>query len=101
MSVEEVLKKLTREELYDFMVKIVRNNPDLTNAVFLEFAEKIEDESGNKYVSLIRRGLETITFDEDDYYSKYDIDIDVLDEWTKKAEQFLKEKNPREAVLIA
>jgi hypothetical protein len=101
MNVEEVLKKLTREELYDFMVKIVKNNPDLTNAVFLEFAEKIEDESNNKYVSVIRRGLETITFDEDDYYSEYDLYIDVLDEWAEKAEGFLKEKNPREAVLIA
>jgi hypothetical protein len=103
MSVEEVLRKLTREELYDFMVKIVKNNPDLTNAVFLEFAEKIEDESGNKYVSLIRRGLKNVEFDEDDYYYNNDdvIYIDVLDEWTKKAEQFLKEKNPREAVLIA
>ncbi|MDR0589863.1 MAG: SWIM zinc finger family protein [Spirochaetaceae bacterium] len=103
MSVEDVLKKLTREELYDFMVRLAKNNPDLTNAVFLEFAEKIEDTSGNKYVSLIRRGLKNTAFDEDDYYYNNDdvISIDVLDEWAEKAEGFLKKKNPREAVLIA
>ncbi|MDR0641070.1 MAG: hypothetical protein LBG07_01255 [Treponema sp.] len=101
ISAEELLKKLTREELYDFMVKIVKNNPDLINTVFLEFAEKIEDDGGNKYVSIIRRGLANIELDESDYYSEYGFDIGVLDEWAEKAERFLKEKTPREAVLIA
>ncbi|MDR3167909.1 MAG: hypothetical protein LBT93_08195 [Treponema sp.] len=101
VDVEELLKKLTREELYDFTLSLVKNNPDLTNAVFLEFAEKIEDKSGNKYVSIIRRGLENIALDEDNYYDENGIDIDVLDEWAEKAEGFLEEKNPREAILIA
>jgi hypothetical protein len=101
MGVEGLLKKLTREELYDFMVRLVKNNPDLSNAVFLEFAEKIEDESDNKYVSIIRKGLENVEFDSGDYYSEDQIYIDVLDEWTGKAGQLLKKGKAHEAVLIA
>jgi hypothetical protein len=102
ISVEELLKKLTREELYDFTLKMIKNNPDLTNAVILEFAEKIEDESGNKYVSLIRKGLENTELDEDAFYYSEDVAyIDILDEWAGKAERFLEEKKAGEAVLIA
>jgi hypothetical protein len=101
MSVGELLKKLTRKELYDFILKITKNNPDLTNAVFLEFAEKIEDRNGNKYAAVIRQGLENIELSEDDYYREKAIHIAVLDDWAEKAEQFLKEGKPHEAILIA
>jgi hypothetical protein len=102
MTVEELLEKLTREELYNFMVRLTKNNPDLTSAVFLEFAEKIEHESGNKYISIIRRELANTELDEDDFYNGGETTyIDALDQWAEKAEQFLKEKKPREAVLIA
>jgi hypothetical protein len=97
----ELLKKLSHEELYDFMAKLVKNNPDLTNALFLEFAEKIEYEEGNKYASIIRRGLENTDIDEDNCYGEDWIEIDILDEWAGKAEQYLKAKKPHEAVLIA
>jgi hypothetical protein len=81
---------------------MVKNNPDLTNAVFLEFAEIIEDESGTKYVSLIRKGLESTELEDDAfYYSEDAAYIDILDEWAEKAEEFLKEKKIREAILIA
>ncbi|MDR1175282.1 MAG: hypothetical protein LBK83_07430 [Treponema sp.] len=101
VSIEELLNTLTHEELYDFTVRIIKNNPDLTNAVFLEFSERIENKSGNKYVSIIRGELAGIEFDDNDYYSEEDICIDALDEWIEKAEQYLKEKKPHEAVLIA
>jgi hypothetical protein len=101
ISVEELLRKLTREELYDFMVRLTKNNPDLTNAVFLEFAEKIEDKSGNKYVSLIRGELANIELDANDYYYEDVIYIDVLDEWGEKAKQLLKNGKPHEAIQIA
>jgi hypothetical protein len=51
VSVEHLLNKLTHKELYDFTLRLIKNNPDLTNAVFLEFSERIENKSGNKYIS--------------------------------------------------
>jgi hypothetical protein len=102
VSVEELLKKLTHKELYDFMVRLTKNNPDLASAVFLEFAEKIESESGNKYISILRRELANTKLDEDEFYDGAETtDIDALDRWAEKAERFLEEKKPREAVLIA
>jgi hypothetical protein len=101
MSAEELLKKLTREELYNFTVRLIKYNPDLTNAVFLEFSERIGNQGGNKYVPIIRRELEDIEFNESAYYDDEAIYIDVLDQWAGKAEQYLKEKKPHEAVLIA
>jgi hypothetical protein len=101
ISAEELLEKLSREELYAFTARLVKNNPDLTRAVFLEFADKIEYESGNKYVPLIRRALDNLELDEEDYYEEDRINIDELDQWAEKAEQYLAEKNPHEALLIA
>jgi hypothetical protein len=101
ISAEELLNKLTREELYNFTVALVKNNPELANAVFLKFSEKIENSNGNKYVPIIRRELSDIEFDDDTYYSENAIHIDILDEWAEKAERCLKEKKPHEAVLIA
>jgi nicotinamidase-related amidase len=101
ISAEELLGKLTHKELYDFTAGLIRNNPDLTSAVFLEFSEKIENKDGNKYAPLIRRELENLQIDADDYYDEDYITIDVLDEWVEKAEQYLQEKKSSEAVLIA
>ncbi|MDR0585046.1 MAG: SWIM zinc finger family protein [Treponema sp.] len=102
VSAEEVLKKLSREELYDFTARLVKNNPDLSNAVLLEFAEKIETKSDNKYAPVIRRALEEQVFDDEEYYYSEDsLDIDVLDQWFEKAGQYLEAKKNQEAVLIA
>jgi hypothetical protein len=99
-DVEDLLKKLTHEELYNFMVRQIKNNPDLTNAVFLEFSEKIGNEKGNKYAAIIHGELENVEPDESEYYDEDAFDIDILDQWAEKAEQYL-DKNPQEAVLIA
>jgi hypothetical protein len=101
ISAEELLRKLTHEELYNFTARLIKYNPDLTNAVFLEFSEKIESKSGNKYVPLIHGELKNFEYDNDNYYDENEIYIDVLDQWAEKAEQYLKEKKPSEAVLIA
>jgi hypothetical protein len=100
-SAEELLNKLTREELYNFTLRLIKNNPDLTNAVFLEFSERIENKSGNKYIPIIHGELAGIELDMGDYYDEEGVDIDVLDEWAEKAEQYLKGKKPHEAILIA
>jgi uncharacterized Zn finger protein len=102
MSAGELLKKLSHEELYQFTARIIQNNPDLSNAVLLEFAEKIETNNDNKYIPIIRRALEVLEFDEEDYYDdEMGPDIDILDQWFEKARQYLKEKKSREAVLVA
>jgi hypothetical protein len=99
-SAEELLGKLSHKELYAFTSRLIKNNPDLTRAVFLEFADRIEIKSGNKYVPLIRRALDNLELDRGDYYDECEIYIDELDQWAEKAEQYLAEKNPNEAVLI-
>jgi hypothetical protein len=101
LSAEELLRKLSHKELYDFTVRLIKYNPDLTDAVFLEFSEKIESAQGNKYASIIRGKLENFELDEEDYYDENAIYIDVLDEWAGRAEQYLEEKTPHEAVSIA
>jgi hypothetical protein len=101
MRVEELLGKLTHKELLNFTARLARNNPDLTSALFLAFSEKIEHENGNMYILLIRRELENVRFSEDMYESEYDISIDALDQWAERAEQYLEEGKPGEAVLIA
>jgi hypothetical protein len=98
---EDLLKRLTHEELYNFTVRLIKYNPDLTSAVFLEFSEKIGNEKGNKYVPIIRGELADVAPDDRDYYDENAFYIDVLDQWAEKAEQYLKDKKPREAVLIA
>jgi hypothetical protein len=98
---EELLKQLTHEELYNFTARLIKYNPDLTNAVFLEFSEKIKNEGGNKYIPIIRTELADIEPSDDDYYDENEFYIDVLDKWAEKAEQYLKDKKPQEAVLIA
>jgi hypothetical protein len=102
ISAGELLKKLSHEELYKFTARLVLNNSDLSNAVLLEFSDKIETVNANKYVSIIRRGLEGQHFNEEEYYyDELGPDIEILDQWFEKARQYLKEKKAREAVLIS
>jgi hypothetical protein len=102
IAAEELLKNISREELYDFIVRLIKYNPDLSNAVLLEFSHKLGGKKEeNKYSFLIRDGLKAMVFDYDDiYYSEYEVDIDILDQWFEKAEQYLTQKKASEAVLI-
>ncbi|MDR2053677.1 MAG: SWIM zinc finger family protein [Treponema sp.] len=102
ISAEELLRKLSHEELYKFTAGLVLNNPDLSNAVLLEFSDKIKTVNANKYIPIIRRGLDGQDFNEEEYYySEMGPDIEILDQWFEKARQYLKEKKTREAVLIS
>ncbi|MDR1231837.1 MAG: metal ABC transporter substrate-binding protein [Spirochaetaceae bacterium] len=101
LDVEDLLKRLTHEELFNFTARLIKYNPELTSAVFLEFSEKIGNEKGNKYVAIIREALADIDPGERDYYDENEFNIDVLDQWAEKAEQYLADKKPQEAVLIA
>jgi hypothetical protein len=99
-NAEKLLKKLTHGELFNFTARLIQYNPELTS-VFLEFSEKIGNGQDNKYVPIIRGELADINPDENDYYDEDSFYLDVLDQWTEKAEQHLEKKNPQEAVLIA
>jgi hypothetical protein len=104
LKLEDLLKKLSCDKLCDFILKQAKHNPDIATALFLEFSENIEVENGNKYQSLIRRELESINLDKFYHFShnyEGEIDIDALDLWLHKAEEYLKEKKPDEAILIA
>jgi hypothetical protein len=102
-EVESLLKILSKEELSGFLLRQVQFNPDLTNAIFLEFSQKIENEHQNKYSLVIRRGLEAIKYKnyEDYCYEESYIDLDILDQWFGKAKKHLDTKKFDEAVLIA
>ncbi|MDR0388046.1 MAG: SWIM zinc finger domain-containing protein [Treponema sp.] len=101
VNAEELLKILSREELYEFIARLIRYNPELTNAVILEFSHKIETPHQNKYSLVLRRALETMDLDGDDCYEEDWLTIDVLDQWFEKAHDYLERRNYREAVLIA
>jgi hypothetical protein len=99
---EKLLKTLSKEELYDFLLRQIQFNPDLTNAFFLEFSSKLENAHQNKYSLVLRRALEAIELNEDDYYYEEEyMDLDILDQWFEKARQHLEKNNFQEAVLIA
>jgi hypothetical protein len=101
VSAEKLLKMLTREELYEFIARIIQYNPDLTNAVLLEFSHKIEIAHQNKYSLILRRALEEIDIEGDDYDEEDWLSIDVLDQWLEKADDCFKQGNYQDAVLIA
>jgi hypothetical protein len=101
-NAEDVLKLLNKEELYDFVVRQIRYNSDLTNAVFLDFSHKIETGCQNKYSPILRDALDAVEFNEDGYYDdERSVDLGILDQWFNKACDHLKKNNFQEAVFIA
>jgi len=104
ITFDSLLKDLSQKELYDFIVKQAQYNPQLKNAILLEFAHKAnkkESVETNNYTQLIRNALDGLYFDYEDIGYDYDsIEIDVLDQWLDKAQNHVKQNNPVEAILI-
>jgi hypothetical protein len=98
VTVAEALENVSREKLYRFIVRLAQNNPELTNAVLLEFLRG--SENGNKYAAVIRKGLQDVQFDDDGYYNEGTFVIDVLERWLEKAKTCVEEGDCAEAVLI-
>jgi hypothetical protein len=103
--VEELLSDVSADELKRFVAAQAKYNPELRNAIFLEFAAKTKTESGNKYQSIIRQILESASvpgedYYSGDYYSEEATTIDELDEWLDKAENCASQKQYTEAILI-
>ncbi|MDR1896373.1 MAG: SWIM zinc finger family protein, partial [Prevotellaceae bacterium] len=101
LTVEELLKDVTLQELRDFVVRQAMYNPDLTNAVTLEFARKLTNVNTNVYSAILRKAMKEVDFDYEDYYENEEgFDLDVLDQWLEKAQTYVEQKNCSEAVLI-
>jgi hypothetical protein len=100
-TVDELLTNVSLQELRDFVIRQARYNTDLTNAVRLEFAHKLTDESTNPYSSILRDIMEDVDFDYDDYYELEEgLDLDGLQQWLEKARVYAEQQNYHETVLI-
>ena len=101
ISVAELLKRVSEEELREFIVRQSKYNPEFTNALMMEFLHKAKDEKTNPYYGILHNALKNISFDYEDYYDyEYGIEIEPLDEWLEKAENCLSEKKYEETLLI-
>ena len=106
ITIDVLLKDLSQKELFDFIVKQARHNSQLKNAILLEFTRKVhknETIGTNVYTQLLRDALDGICFDYEDIgYGHYDdcLEIDILDKWLNKAQEYADTGNPKEALLI-
>jgi hypothetical protein len=102
LSTEELLKNVSLQELRDFIVRKAKYNDDLSNAIKLEFAHQITDTNANPYFSILREALKKTSFNYEDYYDyEESLDLDVLHQWLKKAQDYAGRNNFREALLIS
>jgi hypothetical protein len=100
-TVVEVLKNVSLDELRTFVARKAKYSEDFTNAIMLEFAGKLSKSDGNVYISVLRNALSNISFHVEDCYEYEEgFDLEILEEWHKKAQDFLKQENYNEAVLI-
>jgi hypothetical protein len=106
MTFDELLQNLSQKELYYFISRQAQNNLQLKNAIFLEFSHKIDKKNVNNadnYALLLREELNEIEFDFDDigyYHDDNSLEIEVLDQWLNKAQEFADTGNVEEALLI-
>ena len=104
ITLDKLLQNVPQNELCDFIVRHAQHNPQFKNAVLLEFSSKIKNKktnSINNYNQLLQDALDGIHFDYEDIGYDYDsIEIDVLDQWLDKAQEFADRNNPEEALLI-
>ena len=100
ITVEQLLEKANQKELCNFIVRLAKHDSEFKNAVFLEFSNKIDKKDFNSYVSLLRSALSKLHFGyEDIEYDDY-IEIDELDQWLDKAQEYIDLNIPNEAILI-
>ncbi len=103
VTIEEIIKNISHQELIDFIIGQAKYNPQLTNTILLKFSHKSNLDDENKYHLILHKALKKVQFDYDDIYDYHEdsIEIDVLDEWLEKAKEHLAQKNYKEAIAIA
>jgi hypothetical protein len=101
-TVADVLKNVSLDELRTFVVQKAKYSEDLTNAIMLTFAGKLSKSTENIYLPILRKALDSVSFDSGIYddYENYDIDLEILGEWYKKAKESVKQENYTEAEMI-
>jgi hypothetical protein len=112
LTIDELLEKVSLQELRNFVIRQAKYNADLTNAVKLEFAHKLtsakddvddDEDNYNPYFKIVREILEDVYFncDADDYYYRDDyVNLDGLNQWFEKAKVYVEQQNYSEAILI-
>ena len=101
LRLEDLFKTVSVEKLREFIITQAKYNEELLNAILLEFAANAESTEGNKYSSIIQKALATVKVCmDDDYYDEGPQNIDVFDQWFKKAKDYIRQKQYDEAILI-
>ncbi|MDR1492266.1 MAG: SWIM zinc finger family protein [Planctomycetaceae bacterium] len=99
LTVTQILKNVSFNDLRKFIVQHSKYNTELTNAIVLEFSHKIRKDRENPYSLLLRKALKKLNLD-DGYYDQDYCEIEPLDEWFEKAKKCLREEKYEEAILI-
>jgi len=105
ITVEEVLKDVPQQELIAFISRQAKYNPELTNAILLEFIHRsaVKAKKGaNNYSLILRKALSNFEYDEDDFYDSHQdsVSVDILDELLAKAEECITQNRFDEAIAI-
>ncbi len=100
VTVEELLKWVSQEELKQFVIRQSKYNVEFSNALMMEFLHKAKNEKGNPYYAVLHDALKNVSFDYEDYYDEYAFEIEPLNEWLERAEDCLKQGKYEEALLI-
>ena len=100
-TISRLLDEVSKKELVDFLVRQARYNPDLANTILLEFAHTINKKDVNSYPEIIRKALSPLRFGYEHIGADEDcIEIEVLNQWMDKAQNYIDLNNPVEALLI-
>ena len=101
LRLEDLFKTVSVEKLREFIITQAKYNEELLNAILLEFAANVESTEDNKYSSIIQKALATVKVGmDDDDYDEGPQNIDVFDQWFKKAKDYIRQKQYDEAILI-
>jgi len=104
ITLKHLLKDVSQKELCDFIVRHAQNDPQFKNAVLLEFTHKIKTKNTKIvyiYSQLLHDALDGFSVDYEDIGGYYDsIEIDILDQWLDKAQEYADQNNPEESMLI-
>lgn len=100
---EATVRNISLKELQEFVIRFGLHNPTFQQAILLDFTPQQEESVNSQYAEIIRDELEGVYFDIEDIYDyNYDcFEIDILDQWLNKAQEYTEQNNYSEAILIA